>query len=219
MVVGRGDCRCGGDYRCGGGCVVGGGPCLHGRCLVLVVMVMLLKDVVLDDFYTGILFILTTVCLWCVFRFHPRSVLVLESFQAGSQLHPFDLFGLGQTAWTDQHQNPADEVSGQVFLSLSLSPSLFSTVSHSFTLLLSVFLPGLDFNPVLCGEGGVSSFAWPFLCSSLSQAEDQAANLRRWLPCWIRRNVILFCFLLLSASQLPSWLINGRGLHSRSVSS
>ena len=66
MVVGRGDCRCGGDYRCGGGCVVGGGPCLHGRCLVLVVMVMLLKDVVLDDFYTGILFILTTVCLWCV---------------------------------------------------------------------------------------------------------------------------------------------------------
>ena len=141
MVVGRGDCRCGGDYRCGGGCVVGGGPCLHGRCLVLVVMVMLLKDVVLDDFYTGILFILTTVCLWCVFRFHPRSVLVLESFQADSQLHPFDLFGLGQTAWTDQHQNPADEVSGQVFLSLSLCLPHSSPLSHTLSLSCSVSFP------------------------------------------------------------------------------
>jgi hypothetical protein len=44
-------------------------------------------------------------------RFHPRSVLLLESYQAASTLHPFDMFGLGEAAWSDQHQSPGEEVS------------------------------------------------------------------------------------------------------------
>jgi hypothetical protein len=44
-------------------------------------------------------------------------VLLLESYQAASTLHPFDMFGLGEAAWSDQHQSPGEEVR---FLKLSL---------------------------------------------------------------------------------------------------
>lgn len=47
-------------------------------------------------------------------RFHPRSVLLLESYQAASQLHPFDMFGLGEAVWTESHQSLGDEMEDRI---------------------------------------------------------------------------------------------------------
>jgi hypothetical protein len=38
-------------------------------------------------------------------------MLVLDSFKAGDTLHPFDMFGLGEAAWKDRHQNAGEEAS------------------------------------------------------------------------------------------------------------
>ncbi len=37
-------------------------------------------------------------------------MLLLESYQAASTLHPFDMFGLGEAAWSDQNHSPGDVV-------------------------------------------------------------------------------------------------------------
>ena len=59
-------------------------------------------------------------------------------------------------------------------------------LSHTLSLSCSVSLPQAR---TWCVKW-VSSSAWLFhaqaiLCTPLSQAEDQAANLCHWLPCWI----------------------------------
>ena len=41
-------------------------------------------------------------------------MLVLDSYQHLNTTHPFDIFGLGQDVWTDQHQEVGDQVGAYV---------------------------------------------------------------------------------------------------------
>jgi len=47
-------------------------------------------------------------------RYHPKSVLVMDSFQHMDTTHPFDIFGLGQSVWSDQHQDVGDQIDDRI---------------------------------------------------------------------------------------------------------
>jgi len=47
-------------------------------------------------------------------RFHPKSILVADSFQHNNTTHPFDMYGLGTTVWNDTHQELGDQIEDRV---------------------------------------------------------------------------------------------------------
>jgi hypothetical protein len=47
-------------------------------------------------------------------RYHPKSVLVVDSFQHENTTHPFDIYGLGNQLWLDQHQDIGAEVEDRI---------------------------------------------------------------------------------------------------------
>jgi len=47
-------------------------------------------------------------------RFHPKSILMVESFQQNNATHPFDTYGLGRSIWNDSLQDFGDQVEDRI---------------------------------------------------------------------------------------------------------